>query len=309
MRQCALKLQDTALLAKLSGGDLIAQEAKYHRKCLASLYNRARDTKDTDELENNQERVHHGLALASLLSYIEDVRADELVAPIFKMADLVSLYSERLKQLGTHVEHRIHATKLKNRILAHFPDMEAHKQGRDVVLVCNQDVGKALAKACEHDADDEAVHLARAAKIIRRDMFKMKAKFCGHFDEDCQEMSVPDSLVALVSMMLMGPNIKTQTSCTSVPQSVLTISQLVMFNSTIRRRTNATSSRHSSDRQPPLPIYLGMMFHAKERNREFVDRMFNLGLSISYDQVLNISNGLGNAVCSYYERCCMPATA
>ena len=29
VRQCAVKLQDIALLAKLSAGDMIAQEAKY----------------------------------------------------------------------------------------------------------------------------------------------------------------------------------------------------------------------------------------------------------------------------------------
>ena len=33
--------------------------------------------------------------------------------------------------------------------------MEAHKQGRDVVLVSNEDVGAALRKACEHDSDIE----------------------------------------------------------------------------------------------------------------------------------------------------------
>ncbi|CAG2225133.1 unnamed protein product [Mytilus edulis] len=41
VRECAVKLNDTLLLAKLSAGDLIAQEAKYHSKCLVSLYNRA----------------------------------------------------------------------------------------------------------------------------------------------------------------------------------------------------------------------------------------------------------------------------
>lgn len=43
VRQCALKLQDKP--PKLSAGDLIAQEAKYHAQCLASLYNRARSVK------------------------------------------------------------------------------------------------------------------------------------------------------------------------------------------------------------------------------------------------------------------------
>ena len=40
MRKYAHDLQDENL-AKLSAGDLIAQEAKYHAKCLTNLYNRA----------------------------------------------------------------------------------------------------------------------------------------------------------------------------------------------------------------------------------------------------------------------------
>ena len=37
IRDSALKLEDTVLLAKLSVGDLISQEAVYHNKCLVSL--------------------------------------------------------------------------------------------------------------------------------------------------------------------------------------------------------------------------------------------------------------------------------
>ena len=44
-RMCSLLLQDQKLLAKLSTGDLIALEAKYHIQCLVSLYNRARQSK------------------------------------------------------------------------------------------------------------------------------------------------------------------------------------------------------------------------------------------------------------------------
>ena len=41
VRNCSHVLQDERLLAKLSAGDLIAQDAKYQRRCLASLYNKA----------------------------------------------------------------------------------------------------------------------------------------------------------------------------------------------------------------------------------------------------------------------------
>ena len=73
VRQCALKLQDKPLLAKLSlsAGDLIAQEAKYHPQCLSSLYNKAWDPKAT---ESHVDSINHGIAFAGLVSYIEEVR-------------------------------------------------------------------------------------------------------------------------------------------------------------------------------------------------------------------------------------------
>ena len=58
--------------------------------------------------------------------------------------------------------------------------------------------------ACEQDADSDGIHLARAANIVRRDMLKMTTSFSGSFDTLCQEESVPNSLIALVSMILNG---------------------------------------------------------------------------------------------------------
>lgn len=221
-----------------------------------SLYNQSRDSKACTE--TSKEVTNHGLALAGLISYIEDVRMDSAIVPIFKMTDLVSLYNKRMEQLGTPVEGRVHSTKLKDRILSHFPDMEAHKQGRDVILVCNEHVGSALGKACEHDADNDAVHLARAANIIRKDMFDMSQKFDGSFNPLSQQESVPVSLLCLVAMVLYGSNITSQCSAATLPQPALTISQLLMFNSLVRRKQNAVGAcRHSAERETPLPIYMG----------------------------------------------------
>ena len=210
VRQSANILQDEQLLAKLSSGDLIAQDAQYHIQCLASLYNRARDCESRKCHELDVDDVNHGIAFAELVSYMEETCKDEVIAPVFKLKDLTVLYGKRLNQLGTEVSGRIHSTKLKDRILAYFPDMEAHKQGRDVVLVSNKDIGSALSKACEQDSDNDAIILARAAKIVRRDMFKLKNTFSGSFAHDCQEKSVPVSLLSLVGMVLCGPSIEVQ---------------------------------------------------------------------------------------------------
>ena len=44
--------------------------------------------------------------------------------------------------------------------------------------------------------------------IIRRDMLEIHTSFDGSFPVGCQEDAVPKSLVALISMIMDGPNIK-----------------------------------------------------------------------------------------------------
>ena len=191
------------------------------------------------------------------MSYIEDARAYSEVVPVFILADLVSLYTARLKQLGTTQESRVHSTRLKERILSYFPDMQVHKQGRNVILIAHDDIGSALGKVQDHEAesDNDAVHLAKAATIVRRDMLKMKQHFDGSFESKCQEDSVSASLVALVSMVLNGPSIKEQ-SVLITPQHVLTIAQLLMHNSMIRCRDKKTTAtvKHNRERETPLPM-------------------------------------------------------
>ncbi len=227
---------------------------------------------------------------------------EENMSPIFKLADLANLYSSRMEQFEIAME-RVHTTRLKQRLLAHFPDLQAHTKGRDVLLAFDKDIGCALAKSCEQDADTDAVHLARAAQIVRRQMFDDREPFSGSFKDGCQEESVPHLLLALVNMVLEGPNIKTQ-SQESTSQAALTISQLLKYNSLKHRRTSSdvkTSVRHNADIETPVPTYIGLMLHAQTRKRELIDKLHNLGISLSYDKVLRISTELGNKACRLFE--------
>ena len=107
----------------------MAQDAVYHSKCLASLYKKA-DIENRSDHEDSKETKLHGRVLAELIAYIEDAKAEsEDIAPIFKLADLARMYSSRMEQLGGEVTGRMHTTKLKHRILANFPDMQAHQNG------------------------------------------------------------------------------------------------------------------------------------------------------------------------------------
>ena len=57
-------------------------------------------------------------------------------------------------------------------------------------LTFNDDLGPVLFKACELDFDNDAICLARAAKIVQRNVLEMQAKFTDSFDHDCQIKSI-----------------------------------------------------------------------------------------------------------------------
>ena len=100
-------------------------------------------------------------------------------------------------------------------------------------------------------------------------------------------------------MVLEGLSIKDQSRDSSTP-AALSIAQILKYNSVkhIPKQADTTSTvRHSSMQETPLPIYIGLMLHAQTCKRDLVNRLFNLGLSISYDRVLCLSAELGNSVC------------
>ena len=84
----------------------------------------------------------------------------------------------------------------------------------------------------------------------------------------------------------------------------VTLSQLFIFNAVKRHRdpqSDATAISHDPNREPPLPVYLGLLVHAETREKTLVDKLYRLGLSISYDRVMQISADVGNSVCAQFE--------
>ena len=135
-------MQYTILLAKLSGGDLISQVALYHNKCLVSLYNR--EKRSNAEVEDTSIFDSSSIALAELISYMEDAKICSNVKQIFKLADLAKLYSKHLEQLVYEKDTRVQSTNIKNRILANIPRLHAYKQGREVLLAFKDDIGESF---------------------------------------------------------------------------------------------------------------------------------------------------------------------
>ena len=251
--------------------------------------------------EDSAQTSPESIALAELASFIEESKLDSEVAPIFKLSDLVKLYVHKLQQLKACVPDRVNSTRLKDRLLAQIPALRAQNNGREVFLVYDEDIGAALQFAVENSNDSNAVHLAKAAQIVRKDMLEKKQNFDGTFTGSCQKDSVPTSLLVLVTMMLEGLNIQDQTDLETIESDIaLTISQLLLFNM-VKHRSVAGSARDNTERETPLAIDLGLLVHAQTRSKELINKLRKLGLSVSYDRVLSISAAMANSVCMMYE--------
>lgn len=291
VRECANVLNDEKLLAKLGGEDLIALEASYYASCLSMLYRSTEYAKREAVLGDEKPHRLEGITLADLVTFIDESRTNsggEL--PTFKLADLAKMYTNRLQQLGMENTARPNSSRLKERIIAQVPDLQPYNKGRDVYLAFGEDVGNALHKVHKEDSDDEAIHLAKAAAIVREDILTNKYSFNGSFERDCQLRSIPASLLSFVNMILYGPNINAEESSFSKGQAALTIAQLVQYNTYLRRREgDVKKERRNKSRESPVPIFVGVSVHAKTRCRDLVEILHKLGISISYDRVLSIS--------------------
>ena len=124
----ATDLQDVEIMARISGGDMIPIEAKYHLSCLTKLRNRYRSFQRKVKLltmkkDGNVAEYH---AFEELLQLIEDSFMESMF--LFKIKDLHSLYTKRLTDLG--IEKCINKTVLKQSILDHFKTAHSQYDGK-----------------------------------------------------------------------------------------------------------------------------------------------------------------------------------
>eukprot|EP00734_Pompholyxophrys_sp_LG126_P000120 Pompholyxophrys_sp_v1_NODE_11_length_5290_cov_18.520778.p2 type:complete len:299 gc:universal NODE_11_length_5290_cov_18.520778:1265-2161(+) len=80
-------------------------------------------------------------------------------------------------------------------------------------------------------------------------------------------------------------------------QAKLTIAQLVLFNTS----KSLPLQRHRLDREPPLPLYVALKVYSLFRSEKLIDFLFKLGLTVSYDRVLDTVDALAERFCRQIE--------
>ena len=101
LRYMATELNDTTLLARISGGDIVAIEAKYHIECLVKYKNSFRSAQRAAASQcskKDENRCLQALVFAEVVAYIEN--EVENGTNIFKFSELHMIYENRLQSVG-----------------------------------------------------------------------------------------------------------------------------------------------------------------------------------------------------------------
>ena len=73
----------------------------------------------------------------------------------------MKLYNAQLKELGVHLETRIHSTRFKLRLLSRFEEISTYSDKKEVVVAFNYDVGEVFTTAAATNYDDMATSLLK----------------------------------------------------------------------------------------------------------------------------------------------------
>ena len=297
VNECAQRLGDKKLMAKLSAGDLIAINAVYHLSCLVQLYRRV-ETVGCDMSESRKTQVIRAHVFHELVDYVLDHRGTGVM---MKMADLTTLYDKRLTSLGFS-DITANTTRLRKDLEREIPDLKAIKVNRCWSMAFDDDLSETIA-AMKDNTSTEVSTLHKAAKILRNEYLQKKQSFTGSFSTASEAESIPPILRSFLHMLLDGPGIDQPPPESEKAKVAISIGQQIIYNSVNRRSKKPESiPRHNRDRETPSSLYVAMKLQLQSGRESLIDDMHCRGLCISYDRLRVLSTDIANSVIAHWEQ-------
>ena len=180
-----------------------------------------------------------------------------------------------MKKLGATDDHIscVNVTRLKEKILAEFPEIWEQKCERCTILTTSSKrIENAIYKQSIMSDQAEGSTIFKASKVIRKYMFETDEVFDGDFSEECELKAFPSHLLLLLGLILEGSedlNISDTTASVA-----LKLSQLVRFNAVKKKRTGM-SCRHSKKNEPPLTVLIGLTVHSQTREKKITKKLYS----------------------------------
>ena len=227
---------NTKLLAKLSAGDMHAQDAVYHKQCMTNIYNLYnRAVQEKGELHHSTDNIDpESKALAEVVSFIEESRHHDVKT--FQLSELTKLYKQSFTDITGNIPY-VHPTRLKERLKVQMPDLEDHMAKSGIILTFKEYIGDALLSTRQKN-NDKAVIVMRAAEILRKDVLHMSYDFKGSL-VDMENDTYPQTLIRLLNKV-MGRDESYRENFAKL------ISQLIVFNA-MKRKWHKQKMLHCQD--------------------------------------------------------------
>ena len=62
-----------------------------------------------------------------------------------------------------------------------------------------------------------------------------------------------------------------------------------------------TKVRHTLEREPPVPINIGLKIHTACRSKELIKQLNQIGVCISYDRIVQLEEWMETSACERFE--------
>lgn len=244
-------------------------------------------------------------AVGELVSQIRAIKSENLSEPtLFKLSELAQTLQIRLNLLGYN-DHSVHNTRLKEALLSKIDGLRSELVGRDVMLLFKDDIKHLLKHYLVHKSEDSKDLLHKTAMKLRCEVLvDNEYNFDGSFNNNFRHGNTkPEETIKFLNIVMYGQSYST----TSIAEN---LASLIKSNSKkVRRSESVVHTRNVLSREQPLHLYCGLLLHASTRQKHLVNEFAHLGLSVSYNRVLEIETAITNKICELYaedNRICPP---
>ena len=285
----ALKLNQTHVLAALLTGDVTSNEVYYHKMCLIAFnnrYNSALQREMAEPVDDADVQFQKEIYFRRVIHYVNE--QCKICVFAFEVHELEVMYQELLESDG--ILYSSHVSRFTARLQEALPEFQRQKVGQKIMLCCSGDIDNIMKNQIKEFNQSSLVKsLLKVVVPIRQHMSEVSNSFQGRFPPNCQQSSSPLTLLSLCSLLIDGADPRQK----GVSQAALTVSQLIMYAFANRR--------HLKKRETPVPVYVGLKLRTL-RAKTLIQKLFFLGISISYDRCLDICSTIAVSLLEKYDR-------
>ena len=296
-KEMALNSDNSRLLALLSTGDLTANEIFYHASCYKTMQYESEKFKHNRNLTDQNIEWIKAEAVDRVVSYIIE-HEENNPGSVYIVKDINQKYIDYLSELG--ISEQPNTTRFTEKILHALPNLCTKIINKKSVVLFSDTVSS-LVKDYIESPDEFFIALRKIVLPIRKEIFKQKNNFTDDLNLNKQNESIPKRLLFLTNALIDGFN----RDVVNVSQESLTAAQIIVSNATQRTKAKGDHTlvrRHKKCQETLLLVYNTLKIYSTCRSRNIIDHFFSIGICISYDRILELTQNVYENLRESYQQ-------